>query len=87
MTNESRKVTIRLSHALYLAAGRAARAAGLSIGLWLRRLAERETGTVANARRGFAAAEPARRRELGEQGAAAAHRGRLAQKRRRRRTT
>ena len=67
----SPKISLRLSPALFRASSAAAKAAGLSVGEWLRSLAERETGTPADTRRGFAAQTQRRRRQIATSGAAA----------------
>jgi len=60
----SDRVTIRLSPELAAAAKKAARAAGLSLGEWLRRLAETETGVKSEMAQGFAALTEAQRKRV-----------------------
>lgn len=67
----SHRVTIRLSPGLARAAKKAAAAKGLSIGEWLRELAETETGVKAEMLQGFAALSEAKRRRTSRDAAKA----------------
>lgn len=51
--SDTRMVSVRLMGPLYAASKQAADGAGLTVGAWLRSLAERETGVPANPRPGL----------------------------------
>lgn len=51
--SDTRMVSVRLMGPLYAAAKQIADGAGLTVGAWLRSLAERETGVPANPRPGL----------------------------------
>lgn len=66
---ESKITAIRLSAPLRREAQRLAKAAGVSLGEWIRRLIERETGIQAEMKEGgFAHMSKKRRREIASSG-------------------
>ena len=68
--SQSERVTIRLSPELAHAAEKAARAKGLSVGEWLRKLAEEATGVQADMKQGFAAMPKTQRQRASKKGLA-----------------
>ena len=61
---ESERVTIRLPDALHAACKASSSAAGVSLGEWLRTLAERATGVKADVREGLMGVSAKRRLEI-----------------------
>lgn len=61
---ESARVTIRIPPALYAACKRQAVLAGVSIGEWLRGLAEASTGVPADVHEGLTGVSPRRRKQI-----------------------
>lgn len=68
---ESDRVTIRISRKLMAAVRHKAKRAGLSIGEYLRQLAEQDTDIPAEMKHGLAGADKATRKRVSEAGHAA----------------
>ena len=65
---ESERISLRLSPSLMREARRLAATTGISLGEWVRRLIESETGIDADMRMGFAALLRKRRQEIARSG-------------------
>lgn len=64
----SKQIAVRLAEQLNAEAEKRAASAGVSVGVWLRMLAERETGIVVPMREGFQGMDPATAQKIRDAG-------------------